>query len=458
MSDDSIAVKRIWKPLLRRLPFFSGRGGFVAETLTISTGTFISQAILFLVSPVLTRLYSPEDFGAFSIFSFLVSIPSVLACWCLEPAVILPESDDEALSILATSVAATLVTGSAVLATAVLLNGRLGAFFRVPQISPWLWISSLYVWSIGLFQGLTYWNTRKRMFRAQSLSRVGQSVAASIPQTAAGLFHPSVGGLIGGYVAGQVVGSAILAGSLTCSQWGKVLELFRVERFMQVLKRYKAFPLFSSWGTLMNITSFQIVPVLFSRLFTAAEAGYYFLGFRILSAPISLVAVAIGQVFFQRTGAQPAQIPLWVAKILARMILLLTLPTVGLFLFAEPLFALVFGGKWAMTGRYIQSLTPLFFLQFLTSPLSFILIVREKQNVVAGIQFLLLFSTVLSISLGGTATGDALKTVRMYAAAQSLVYALYLTVVLRHASVGVRAILGEMREALRPLAKFMRIS
>jgi len=40
---------------------------FAKNVLTLMTGTTIAQAIPIAISPILTRIYTPEDFGVFAL-------------------------------------------------------------------------------------------------------------------------------------------------------------------------------------------------------------------------------------------------------------------------------------------------------------------------------------------------------------------------------------------------------
>jgi O-antigen/teichoic acid export membrane protein len=68
------------------------------------TGIVIAQALPLAITPILTRLYSPSDFGIFAIFVAIVGIFSVMATARYEQAILLPSSHDEAISLTALSV------------------------------------------------------------------------------------------------------------------------------------------------------------------------------------------------------------------------------------------------------------------------------------------------------------------------------------------------------------------
>ena len=64
---------------------------FSRNVLTLVTGTTLAQAIPVLISPILTRLYSPEDFGVYAIYFSVLMITSVVATGKYEMAIVLPK-------------------------------------------------------------------------------------------------------------------------------------------------------------------------------------------------------------------------------------------------------------------------------------------------------------------------------------------------------------------------------
>src|SRR5256885_405341 len=76
---------------------------FARSVLTLASGTAAAQALLALSLPVLTRLYTPADYGALAVFSSTITVLLVLASLRFELAIPLPESDEDAASLLALS-------------------------------------------------------------------------------------------------------------------------------------------------------------------------------------------------------------------------------------------------------------------------------------------------------------------------------------------------------------------
>jgi O-antigen/teichoic acid export membrane protein len=73
------------------------------------TGTTIAQAIPIAISPILTRLYSPDDFGIFALYMSITSITGVVSTGRYELAVMLPKKDEDAMNIAVLSVFIALV-------------------------------------------------------------------------------------------------------------------------------------------------------------------------------------------------------------------------------------------------------------------------------------------------------------------------------------------------------------
>ena len=79
-------------------------GSFVANVLILMTGTTIAQAIPIVASPIITRIYAPDEFGTFALYMAIVSIVSVMATGKYELAVMLPEKEEDAINLVALSI------------------------------------------------------------------------------------------------------------------------------------------------------------------------------------------------------------------------------------------------------------------------------------------------------------------------------------------------------------------
>ena len=71
---------------------------FTKNIVTLMTGTAIAQAIPIAISPILTRIYKPEDFGVFALFLAISSILATVVNGRYELAIMLPKKDEDAIN------------------------------------------------------------------------------------------------------------------------------------------------------------------------------------------------------------------------------------------------------------------------------------------------------------------------------------------------------------------------
>ncbi len=404
------------------------------DALTLATGSAVAQAMSFAASPILARLYTPEDFGVFSIYAFVTSLPSI--CWCYELAVLLPKEDDEGRHVV--TLAIVIASVMTVLAVApVLIGAPFMRLLNAPALAPWLGCLPINLFALGVYQAVSYWYSRVGDFGRLAVSRVIQSASTVGSQAAGGMLAAGAGGLIIGQVLGQVVASGFLWGSAVRRGELNAKAALHSSTLMQTLYRYRRFPLYSSWGTLMSVAAFQVVPVLLSRHFGPTEAGFYFFGYRLMSATVLLGASSIGQVLYQRAALalnEGRSIAPLVEAVVGKLFGLFIVPFGVFMAFAPEVFAFVFGPRWRTAGHYMSIATPLFFIQMLTSPVSMVLFLLEKQHIAAFIQLALLMGTLGSFTLGKMLEATVTDTLAIYALIQCIIYLAYLTIVLRLSS------------------------
>jgi O-antigen/teichoic acid export membrane protein len=97
-------------------------------------------------------------------------------------------------------------------------------------------------------------------------------------------------------------------------------------------------------------------------------------------------------------------------------------PSLLLFLFSPLLFAWIFGESWRAAGELAQLLAPLYFLNFIASPLSYVFFITGKQKIDLVWQVALFVMTV-SVFLS---PGSLHENVLWYSAGYSLLYLVYL--------------------------------
>jgi O-antigen/teichoic acid export membrane protein len=178
---------------------------------------------------------------------------------------------------------------------------------------------------------------------------------------------------------------------------------------------------------LFNIIGRQLPALLFAILFGPAIAGMYALSHRVLSLPSRLVGQAIGDVFLSSASASLRRdnLGLLVAKVHERLAHIAMAPTLVLVLAGPELFALVFGSNWELAGKFAQWLAPFLYMTFVTSPLTRVFSVLEKQVHEVAFQGALLVIRFSGLLIGAW-IGEPLIAVALFAIGSAFCYMLFL--------------------------------
>ena len=138
---------------------------FNRNVLTLMTGTTIAQAIPIAISPILTRIYTPEDFGVLALFVAITSIFGSIANGRYELAIMLPKKDENAINIFALGLIITFSMSFILLVLVVLFNEQITELLKNDEISVWLYFVPIAVLFIGLYNMLAYYNNRKKYYK-----------------------------------------------------------------------------------------------------------------------------------------------------------------------------------------------------------------------------------------------------------------------------------------------------
>ncbi|MEM3658334.1 MAG: oligosaccharide flippase family protein [Candidatus Hadarchaeum sp.] len=402
------------------------KGRFARSVAVLAGGAALGQAITVLVSPVLTRLYAPEDLGILAVYSSILGIISVIAGWRYELAIPLPEREKDAVNLAMVSLGIVVFMSFLVGFVVWLWGEQIVRWVNAPVLQRYLLILPLGVLLVGSYQVFNYWAVRKQAFEIIARTRLYQGLGAVTTQISLGLLKPLPLGLLLGHVAGQAAGVSTLLRVFwkqAKDYWGHI----NASDLVRISRRYARFPLFASWAGILNTLGVQIPILLISSLFGTTLTGFYLLSYRVLWLPTQLVSQSISQVLLS-AGAEATHKgdAANLAMFVFRRLLLIGVPCFGLIgLLAPDLTPLVFGPNWKEAGLIMQWLVPWIFSVFVASPLSVFSIILEKQPQEACFQGLLLTSRVTAL-LGGRALDSVHTAIGLFSLVSTLCWIGYL--------------------------------
>lgn len=400
---------------------------FARQVMVMGGGTAVVQALGVLVSPILTRLYTPADFGLMAVFMSVTGIAVVFATLRYDLAIPIAAADeDDALRLLLLSFISSIAIGITI---ALLLLALSPTGYRAvssdPRFVQYRWFLVVAVAGGGFYNALVAWSIRRKAFRALSGSRVFQSSTSIAVQLMVGFLH---GGVIG-LVLGSMLNMTCGVGNLWRQAAGSVRSAFLTGRWRGLRKTalaYHRYPVFTVWNALVSAASTAIPPVFLSAMYNSEVVGQYALSFRIMYLPATLIASAVAGVYMSREADLLRQGSLGknmesIAKCLSLIASIILIPMV---FFGPDLFSLVFGKSWHTAGLYSQYLMPYLYLSFIFSPMVTTVMLLERQGTDTVWQMVMLFTRLAGIVLGGHLGGPR-GAVGILAAVSFVVGALY---------------------------------
>lgn len=370
---------------------------FLKKISIVVGGTALGNLIAVIASPVLTRLFSPQEFGIFSVFISLGGLFSSFACLSYERAIQIPRIEEESFVLAIISIIFSIVVGVLLFALFLLINFLELNIKIINQLNFFVYILPIFVVSSSIYNAFSCLAIRLDKFTDLAKTRVWQKIIGTSVQILCGIASFGTIGLIFGGIIGQSGGSWNLKKKLIGKGFSKIKSI-PYGNFIFLIKRYKNFPMFSAPAALMNVAANDLLPIFLLSFYNGEVAGFFALGQRVIQTPLSFISEAVSQVYVREVAKLKYDDPKSLLPLLynttKRMAIIGILPCVAVFLGGGRMFALIFGNHWHEAGVYSQILSILVYIRFIVAPLCQ-LNVLEKQKTVLLWNFLRLSGVLI---------------------------------------------------------------
>lgn len=345
-------------------------------------GTFLSQAIIVLASPIITRIYSPNEFGEYALFVSAFSAIFPLSMLRYEMAIVLPAARRAKQGLAMLSLFFCVASSLLVAIPCLLWGESIGSLFG-PNSGIWLpWIP-LAVLLSGLFQVFYQWNLSANQMSTLASSKVINSGVVASSHVALGLSGFGLKGLIAGSLAGRLV--SLVRVSVRSGMFNKLSPQY-VYDAGKAMAEYKRFPRYQLPATFLNMFFGHAKFLIFGFIFLPNTVGHLYLSFKVLLLPATLLCSSVAESLYVRqvawvhSGLPAHSIRARTMKVF-RLGLFFYLPACALFFFFGPdIFSRAFGSEWRLAGVYAAILAPGLLAQFTVSTLSKTFLVYNKNH------------------------------------------------------------------------------
>lgn len=334
------------------------------------------QGLVVAISPLLTRLYTPSDFGTLAVVTAVASILGAGATLGTDRALVVADdgATTRALVVLGLLSTVTVGGGSAALAWALRREAR--QWFDAPALEDLWWVVPVTVVAVGAQRIASAVLARRQQHRSIALRNACQGVGQSVWNL--GLAAAGPIGLVGGLAVGR---ATALLGMVRFRRRDGVPT--PRSSLAAAARQHRRFLLVTPWSSMLNVIGQQAPSLLIAAVHGSVAAGCVALTMRVLGAPVGMVADATAQYAAGLFGLRirsgdPVRdllvrlvVRLACAGGVGALVVVLTSPLV---------FSQVFGPAWAVSGTYAQVLVPAFAVQLAVSPVTQVLSMLRRQG------------------------------------------------------------------------------
>lgn len=430
-QQQRIAKQRRSAPLRESSP--EKQWGFLHNVALLSGGVALAQGLSLVLSPIITRLYTPSNLGDFALFTSFVNVFLVGTSLKYELGIVSADSEREAAQLgflsLLFCVPVSLASGALLW---LMMHYALLGFGGLPRITPLLAVPA--ICAGGAFAALRYWFIRREKFRFISNSVVVQHGTRAFTQASLGALGPGSLGLFAGEIAGR------------CAGLGKMLRIYwpslrtylsdaTVGEYRTILWKHRKLLVYSLGSSVVDSLAANIAVPLLVRAYGTDAGGHFALVQRVLAVPLALIASSAADAFHSRLALHAREDSSRMLPFFHRTTLFLLLaggvPALLLAIAGPRLFGLVFGADWTLAGTLAAVSVPWFLGQFVVSPLSRLVFVLSRQEFKLVYDVFVLFGVVAVFIVGRRLDLSFYHTVLALSIVNAAAYAVYYVLLLR---------------------------
>ncbi len=391
---------------------------FFRSIATLMSGTIIAQIISFMISPLMTRLYTEEQIGEYTLFLTAVTMFGSVICGRYDMAIVSEKDHKGMFSLIKLSFVITMILSVAVsLGYSIYFCSSDSTQRGFAEIFPWI-VAFLLI--TGFLNIVHSYNNRHQDYKLMATSSVTKEIGKATTIVGFGVLHLGTLGLLISY---------LFSGVLELWQQAKRLKsnIFEIKKITthdlkSVAKKHIRQPVYSVPASFANSFSYAIINIFVDALFGTVTLAYYSMSFRMLGIPLSLISNSTSKAYFEKATREYDQTGGFRKTFMQTSLFLLVLAipmTVALMIFAPWAFELFFGDGWGVSGEYVRYLAPMFGIRLIVSPLTPTMIICNKQKMELIIQVLF-----VAASCGAYLLGRYAKSVELFLISVTFLFAM----------------------------------
>lgn len=387
------------------------RSPFGQKLSLLVGGTALAQLLSIGVLPLVTRLYSPREFGIIAIFlSFFGYWASNLSLR-YDQAIVVAVNDSE--SHIIQTIATINVVIMSIAGALILCLMQRSNLLDYGILPGWAPVASAFIFLFfGLFSIYRNLALRAGFIRQISQASLYRSSVNALSRVALGLAGWGVLGLFVAELLSAIASVPHLYQLTACHYANNKPVHSDALIFFETAKKYSKFALIDAPSTWVDALAFSLPVPIVAFLYGPESAGFFALARTLVAAPNSQIGAAVADLFQVELARSIQATDFFRAKrlfykLLKKLLLAGLFPLLLFVSLAPWLMPVVFGSKWVEAGKIVAVISPWFYVALVISPLSRATSVLQAQEVKL-IYDLLSLATIIAMAFYARTTHLAL--------------------------------------------------
>lgn len=372
-------------------------GSFIQHVSIASSWNLAIILVQFLLSPIITRIYTPDQYGVFAIFSSIMVNISMLGSFKYNEAIILAPTLTERNKVASLSGLLVLAISMVSAIGLIFFSSDLADFLNEPRLLNFVYFIPLGVALMGVIEILLSLNVWSKRFFQNGLAGFFTNISSRVFTILCGLFlNPLAVGLIAGDLIGKLSGSLsiIYTSRTSLKNFYYQIRSTTLRSMIEMARTYKYFPLYILPTSIITTLSNHLPIYFFQAKFSSAIVGAYALATSLLEIVNRLMPYSIAGVFFSKAAELKNQSSDQLAKATYKVFRVVAIISLFIFLVSSVtsryVFPFIFGESWQLAGIFAGILSVSYATNFINVSLIEIYKVISKQR-------LLLNTTIISV-------------------------------------------------------------
>lgn len=340
----------------------------VRNTAKLSSSSAFLMFLPLVVTPILSRLYTPEDYGDWGIFSSVFYVVNSFLFLSYENTIVKTNRAEDVPNLLGLCA---LVSSVVILLTVLAFSlGRLAGitfFENFPSIT--LLATLLVAQAVHTLANNVA--NREKQYSMMSIASIVGGGSQALCRIALGIYPIVAYGLIVGNVLAQILTTLFIVVCLWCSvhiQWKE----FSLSNISVLAKKNWKFPLFDAPARFIELSLGNFALIIITFFWTRGDVGCYSMVVQFILLPISIIGSAMGNVFYRELSENiddTVAITTTTQRVAKMTFILSVFPILFLSLGGDKLLVLLLGSKWETAGKMALCLSVFSVPTILSEPL-----------------------------------------------------------------------------------------